>query len=107
MSMFSTACSNVTPGFAIVSRNGYRLMQTRSMGRIPCSVMARTCSGLSRSASNPPWMFRVKRLDPSVHHFRKSGHLRNIENVQTGVAQEPGGSAGGKKLNTELPSAGR
>ena len=53
MSMFSMTSSNCTPGLRIVSTNGYRLTQTRSIIGILCSATCRVCSGFSRMASSP------------------------------------------------------
>jgi hypothetical protein len=42
---------------------------------------------------------RMQRLDPAVHDFRKTGDLRDIADRQPGVAQCPGGAAGGQQFD--------
>ena len=53
MSMFSIASASVTPGFATVCSNGYRLHTTRSISNKLCSASVVMCSGLSRFANRP------------------------------------------------------
>jgi len=57
MSMFSIASSSVQPGLATVASNGYRLTTSRSMVSMPWACSAAMCSGKSRRASRPPWIF--------------------------------------------------
>ncbi len=38
-------------------------------------------------------------LDPAVHHFRKTGQLRNIRDLQPGVGNRFGGAAGGDEID--------
>src|SRR5262245_8596767 len=56
MSMFSIASSSVQSARATVRANGYRLITSRSIGSMPCAVIAAMCSGRSRRASRAPWM---------------------------------------------------
>src|SRR5690606_31329061 len=53
MSIFSTAASKPPPE-ATVASNGYRSIHTRSIGPMPCSVMAAAWAGASRTPSRPP-----------------------------------------------------
>jgi len=55
MSICSIASARDTPSFATVASNGYRLITTRSMSQMPCSAIAVTWLGSSRSARIPPW----------------------------------------------------
>ena len=57
MSMFSTPTSKVAglASFVTVSRKGYRLTTTMSMGVMPAAEMADMCEASSRMARMPPW----------------------------------------------------
>src|SRR6218665_1028706 len=57
MSMFSIASSSVQPGLATVASNGYRVTARMSIVSMPWAWRAATCSGRSRRASRPPWIF--------------------------------------------------
>src|SRR5574337_1246962 len=57
MSICSTASARRVPGFATVCSKGYRLIATRSMGSIPWARSWARCSGLSRRARIPAWIF--------------------------------------------------
>src|SRR5690242_1035573 len=44
--------------------------------------------------------FRMKRLDPSIHHFRKPGQFGNVLYLQSGRGNCLGGAAGRDKFDT-------
>jgi hypothetical protein len=44
-------------------------------------------------------------LDPTVEHLGKAGVIRNIGDIEAGVAQQLGGTAGGKQLDPKLGQA--
>ena len=50
---------------------------------------------LSASAENATVHFRVQRLDPAVHHFRKAGVIRDLCDCQAGFAEQSVGAASG------------
>ena len=43
--------------------------------------------------------FRVQRLQAAVEHFREPGIIAQLDDRQAGLAQEPGGAAGGNQLH--------
>jgi hypothetical protein len=45
---------------------------------------------------------RMKSLDPAVHDLREIGDFANLCDRQSGLAQDPGGAAGGKDFDAEL-----
>ena len=50
---------------------------------------------------------RMQRLDAAVHHFRKSGQLADVDDLQPGVAQRHAGAAGRHKLDAEAGKRAR
>ena len=41
-------------------------------------------------------------LDPAVEHFGEAGVVRDVGDVEPGVAQQLGGAAGGEQFDPEL-----
>ena len=60
MSIFSIASSSPTSGLATVFSNGYRFTTRRSIIPTPFSRACLICSGLSLTASIPPWTLGFK-----------------------------------------------
>ena len=42
---------------------------------------------------------RMQRLDPAIHHFRKSGEFRHVPDLQSGGRNRLGGAAGGDEID--------
>ena len=49
--------------------------------------------GRARPAA-PPWIARVQRLHPAVHHLGEAGHLADVGHGQPGLAQGLRGAPG-------------
>ena len=50
--------------------------------------------GFVADREQPAMHFRMQRLDPSVHHFRKAGQFRNVLDLQPGFRDRLRGAAG-------------
>ena len=54
-----------------------------------CSAAARTCSGLSRTASRPGVELRVQRLDAAVHDLGEAGEVVDRADLEAGARRAP------------------
>ena len=102
MSMFSIASASVTPGFATVCSNGYRLHTTRSISgsavlgerlHVLRLVALREQAGVDRG---------VQRLHPAVEDFGEAGQLADVLHRQPGVGEGLPRAAGGDQLDAVL-----
>ena len=56
-------------------------------------------------AENAAMHFRVEGLDAAIEHLGKAGVVGNVGDVESGIAQQLGGAAGGQQLDPELSQA--
>ena len=75
MSMFSIASASVTPGFATVCSNGYRLHTTRSISGSACSASVCHVLRLVALGEQAGVDRRVQRLHAAVEDFGEAGQL--------------------------------
>src|SRR5688500_7386857 len=57
--------------------------------------------GIVAHAEQSAMNLGMKGLHPTVHHFRKTGDVRNIAHLEAGIAQGLGRSASANYLNLE------
>ena len=70
-----------------------------SMGWMPCSLTAATCSGLSRHVEEAAVDLGVEGLDAAVEHLGEAGEVADVGDLQAGVAEGLGGATGGDQFD--------
>ena len=98
MSICSIRSSNLMPGLAAVSTNGYRLTTTRSTRPMPCCFGKLEIVGMIAAREDAAVDFRMERLDAAVHHFGEAGHVADVDHRQARIGQRLRGSAGRDQL---------
>ena len=65
----------------------------------PADIEADICIVGAGAAEQAAVHDRVQGLDPAIHHFREAGGFAHVLHRQAGVAQGPGGAAGGEQFH--------
>jgi hypothetical protein len=105
MSIFSIASSSVQPGFATVSRKGYRLTTTRSMVGMSWLWSASSAAGRgARGHRHAPW---GAGFHAPVEHLGETGTRGNLRDRQAGFGKRFRGAAGRQELDAKRRKATR
>ena len=105
MSICSIRSSNLIPGLAAVSTNGYRLTTTRSTRPMPCCLASCEILGMMTPREDAAVNLGMERLDAPVHHFGEAGHVADVDHRQAPRRPGPWPCRRSRPARTRAPTS--